>query len=78
MSTFTPQPNSGSLFKNNKKTEEKQPDYTGSLMVGTNEMRLAAWVKKGKNGSFLSIKLTDKRSDTPNGESTASSDDLPF
>jgi hypothetical protein len=72
MSNFVPQANSGSLFKNAKKTEEKQPDYTGTLMVGSAEMQIAGWIKQGKNGTFLSLKLSEKRQ-APSSQSSSSS-----
>lgn len=70
MSSFVPQSNSGSLFKNPKKTEDKHPDYYGSLMVGTTEMQLAGWIKQGKNGTFLSLKLSDKYQAPSQSQST--------
>ena len=30
---YTPKEGSGSLFKNNRKTSETHPDYTGSIML---------------------------------------------
>jgi hypothetical protein len=74
---YTAKENTGVLFKNNKKTEEKQPDYTGNILVGTKEMRLAAWIKEGKNGKFMSIKLSENNSKQ---ETTATNDgdDMPF
>jgi uncharacterized protein (DUF736 family) len=56
---YTPKENTGVLFKNNKKTDDKQPDYTGNILVGSTEMRLAAWIKEGKNGKFLSVKISE-------------------
>jgi hypothetical protein len=47
------------LFKNDKKTEPSQPDMTGKIMQGGVEKRMAAWGKIGKNGKFLSGKITD-------------------
>lgn len=54
MSDFT---NSGFLFKNDKKTEEKQPDYTGKLNIDGTEYKLAGWLRDTKDGrKFLSLK----------------------
>jgi uncharacterized protein (DUF736 family) len=90
MSSFVTQSNSGSLFKNTKKTEDKHPDYYGSLMVGTTEMQLAGWIKQGKNGTFLSLKLSEKyQAPSQSSQSSSSSnrvhnedaivlDNLPF
>lgn len=54
--------NSGVLFRNDKKDNEKQPDYKGSF---TNEqgveMDLAAWQRTSKRGlAFLSVKVSKK------------------
>lgn len=59
---YTQKENTGVLFKNNKKTDDKQPDYTGNILIGTEELRLAGWIKEGKNGKFLSIKATEQTS----------------
>lgn len=79
MSNYTPKPNTGTLFKNTKKTNDKHPDYYGSLLVGSKEMRLAAWVKDGKNGKYMSISLSEPR---PDAAATSAPDtpdtDLPF
>ena len=50
----------GSLFKNTNKTNDNQPDYSGSIKLqdGTNQ-QIAAWVKDGAKGKFFSIKLSD-------------------
>lgn len=50
---------SGILFKNDRKMEnEKAPDYTGKMEVNGQEYRLAAWVKQGQKGKFMSLKLS--------------------
>ncbi len=46
--------NTGAIFKNDKKTSDKQPDYKGKVNVNGKEMEVALWVKQGKNGSFFS------------------------
>ena len=51
--------NSGSLFKNDKKTTDKHPDYTGRLLVDGKEFRLSAWLKTGNSGvKFMSLSVT--------------------
>lgn len=74
---YTPKENTGVLFKNTKKTDDKQPDYTGNILVGTKEMRLAAWIKEGKNGKFMSIKLSEQNSKQETS-STDNGEDMPF
>ena len=52
--------NSGSLFKNNKKTQDNHPDYTGSAMVDGKPKRLAAWLKKSQKGTtYMSVSIKD-------------------
>ena len=53
--------NSGILFKNDKSGgNEKWPDYKGEAVVGGERYWLAAWVKEGKRGKFMSIALKPK------------------
>lgn len=64
--------NSGVLFKNTSKSNDKQPDYTGSITVNGKDLRLAAWENesKDKKTKFLKISVSDpanftKKSDSP-------------
>jgi len=57
--SYTMQEGQFSLFKNERKESAAQPDYYGSIMVNGKEMRLAAWMKEGKTGKFLSGKLSE-------------------
>ena len=72
------------LFKNDKKTDQSQPDMTGKIMQGGVEKRMAAWGKIGKNGKFLSGKITEfkiseEKSSSRNQENNSdNSNDLPF
>lgn len=45
----------GNLFKNDKKGNDKAPDYKGTIMVGGNIYELAGWAKQGNKGTFLSL-----------------------
>ena len=50
--------NRGVLFPNDKKGNEKRPDFTGDLNVGGVEYKLSAWKKASKAGNnFLSISV---------------------
>lgn len=49
---------SGALFKNDRKSAANSPDYTGNALVGGKNMRVAAWIKEGKKGKFLSLSIT--------------------
>ena len=43
----------GSLFVNDKKTSDKQPDYQGNVMVNGKKMQIAGWKKQSKSGNTL-------------------------
>jgi len=87
MSDYT---NSGILFKNDYKDDNpKAPDYKGKINIGGEEKELAAWVKKGKNGKFLSLSVSepyDKGESNDKGNNPPENDpfnddvdqDLPF
>ena len=54
------------IFKNNRKTSEKQPDYQSSFevketmtFVPGKKYKLAGWLKDGQGGKFISVKLTE-------------------
>lgn len=71
----------GSLFKNDKKTSEKSPDYTGKVKINGIIYYAAAWKEtssKGKEYMSLSFQLP-KDKDTAAQESAQEPDeDLPF
>ena len=49
--------NSGVLFKNDKKGNEKAPDYKGKVNIEGKEKDIAGWIREGKSGKFISIKV---------------------
>jgi len=55
---FEHRPGSFSLFKNTNKTSDKAPDYSGIGMDIDGQMiRVAAWLKDGASGKFMSCKI---------------------
>jgi hypothetical protein len=57
--------NRGALFRNDDKTEEKHPDYRGSLNVGGRDFWLSAWLKVSKKGTkYMSLAIKPKNADT--------------
>lgn len=53
-------PNSGSLFKNDRKQKETHPDYKGDALINGRAVWIAAWIKKGKKGTFMSLSFEEK------------------
>ena len=63
--SFETKPNTGSLFKNDRKTGN-QPDYRGDANVNGAVCKISGWVKAKKDGSkFLSLVFTAKEDDGP-------------
>lgn len=60
--------NNGSIFRNNRKENDKQPDLSGSGMVNGKEVWVSGWRKIDKNGDeWISLAFKDKepRRDAP-------------
>ena len=53
--------NSGILFPETNKKNEKGPDFGGNITVGGVTYRLAGWKKQGKKGPFLSLAVSTKK-----------------
>lgn len=76
--------NTGALFKNEKKTTERHPDYTGSVNVNGKEFFLGAWLKTSKAGKkYMSLSVTSKEALAPPAtgsgvQQSIEDDDIPF
>jgi hypothetical protein len=73
--------NSGVLFANDKKDNEKAPNYKGNMMVDGQEYWLSAWVKEGKNGKFLGLAVSPRDAQPPASKPVAKNlddSDIPF
>lgn len=72
----------GSLFRNQKKTGDKSPDYTGKIKWDGKEYRLAGWLKEGRTGKFLSVQMSEPRQkEAPKENAPARAeldDEIPF
>jgi uncharacterized protein (DUF736 family) len=79
MAEFDPT-NRGSVFINDKKEKEKDPDYRGSLNVNGQDFWVSGWKKVGKSGqTFLSLSVREKeerQSSQPTRKAPAKSNDL--
>lgn len=52
---------SGAMFRNDKQGNEKAPDYKGDALFEGKKVQLAGWIREGKNGKFMSIKIEAAR-----------------
>lgn len=75
--------NSGVLFRNDKKENDRAPDYKGNVMVDGNEYWLSAWIKEGKTGKFMGLALSPREASTQHNKMASKTvadmeDDIPF
>jgi hypothetical protein len=73
--------NSGVLFKNDKKDNERAPEYKGNIMVDGQEYWLSAWIKEGKTGKFMGLAVSPRDAQPPAtrpAPSNLKDDDIPF
>lgn len=52
--------NRGVLFKNDRKTSDKHPDYKGTANMDGRDYYVSAWVRDGKKGKFMSMSYEAK------------------
>jgi hypothetical protein len=64
MEKFKHKNGTGSLFANDKRTNEKQPVMKGTMVApdGT-EYRISAWERDGKSGKFFSLAIEPSNQD---------------
>jgi hypothetical protein len=74
--------NRGALFKNDRRTTDKHPEYTGTLNVNGTEYWLSAWVRDGKRGKYFSMAVKPKEEKHASQEqpenSKATTSEVPF
>ena len=69
---------SGAIFKNDKKGNEKAPDYRGSVIINGVETEIALWVKDGAKGKFFSVSQKTKQAKPETNALPETDDSLPF
>jgi uncharacterized protein (DUF736 family) len=47
----------GSLFRNDKEGNDKRPDYRGQINIGGTFYDVSGWIKEGKKGKWMSLKV---------------------
>lgn len=76
MGDFQHKPDSGSLFKNDKREKETQPQAKGSALIGGVEYWVSAWTNDAKDGSkYQSLKFSRKDENRAPRPQTAPTED---
>ena len=73
--------NSGVLFVNDRKDNERAPNYKGNIMVDGQEYWLSAWVKEGKTGKFMGLAVSPRDAQPPASKPMSKNledSDIPF
>ena len=63
----------GVMFENDKKGNEKAPDYSGP--VDDTKLKLAGWKKSKDGGNYMSMQITEKQQGRSNNQLE---DKIPF
>lgn len=69
---------SGTLGKNDRKSQKTHPDYRGKCMVGGQEFWISAWIKEGPTGKFFSLAFQPKDPSPAVSYKVDQDDDIPF
>lgn len=57
---------SGFLMRDDKRSNERAPEFTGKAVVFGKELRVAAWVKESKGGKkYFSLAFEEPRDKPP-------------
>ena len=77
---YAPKENTGALFKNKDKKEDKHPDYKGSVTIAGADYWQSAWIKKSKDGvTYMSQSFARKDKNTQKKkENEGFDDDIPM
>lgn len=57
---YEQKPLTGALFKNDKGDNDKRPDYRGDCLIDGVTYKIAAWLKDGNKGKFMSLRFEVK------------------
>ena len=72
-------PNSGSISKNERKTEDKHADISGSANIEGVDYWVSGWLKEGAKGKFYSLLFKPKEAKQIASTGRADIDDeIPF
>ena len=71
---------SGALFANDKKGNERAPDWKGDIMINGTVHRISAWTRKSAYGELISLQYNPpmNQQQYPKQVEPKDDDDLPF
>jgi hypothetical protein len=83
---FEQKPNSGALFRNDRKEKDSHPTHTGTALIDGKEYFISAWTKESKGGNrFFSLAFKPKQASevrggtkNPPAKTAADFDETPF
>lgn len=83
MAAFEHKENSGSVFKNDKKEKDSDPDYRGSALIDGTEHWVSGWINESNKGhKYLRLSFQPKdakgRKSSRASTDTVSDDSLGF
>lgn len=82
MSAYEQKPDTGSLFINDKREKETQPNAKGSALIGGVEYWVSAWTNTSSKGAkYQSLKFerkSEKFDNTEELQAEALNDQIPF
>ncbi len=86
MSDYQQKPNSGSLFRNDRKTAANHPDHKGSALIDGKEYWISAWINEAKSSGkkYFGLAFELKEEQAQRSQQTAApaqaefDDDVPF
>lgn len=64
---FTQKPDTGSLFKNDRREKDTHPHATGSALIDGVEYWVSAWTKEGAKGKWQSLAFKRKQEKAADG-----------
>lgn len=73
--------NTGTIFKNKYKKDEKHPDYKGMIKLDGEDKGIALWLRQSKNGTnYMFAKVSELQKKAPEQEKIEDFDDkdIPF
>ena len=65
------------LFPNDRKTNERAPDWKGTIVINGTKMEIAGWNKPGRSGDFIAGKWQPMRERQSPREAPKRDDDPP-